>query len=140
MKVKNICTSALRKNRTGLIWAAVILLLTGLPGNYFPAVVSFWDWLAPDKLVHLAMFGLLSFLMMFDRKGQYQAGQKRLVVLIVLVFGTFYGALTEILQHFVFVGRHGNLFDFFANMLGVAAGIAFFVLSRRKNRNMEAGL
>lgn len=129
-----------RQNRTGILWAALILLLSGLPGNYFPKVVSFWDWLGPDKLIHIGMYSVLSFLMMFDRKQEYQSGQKRDVVLIVLIFGTFYGALTEILQHFVFVGRFGNLFDFIANMAGVITGITFFGLIERKKEKGESGL
>ena len=34
----------------------------GLPGKYFPTVVCFWDWLGPDKIAHLLLFGFLAFI------------------------------------------------------------------------------
>jgi hypothetical protein len=44
-----------------LIWAFIIMLLTGLPGSYFPTIVSFWDWLSPDKIVHVFIFLVQTF-------------------------------------------------------------------------------
>ena len=41
------------------------MVIMGLPGNCFPTVVSFWDWLGPDKIVHLFVFGILSFSMLW---------------------------------------------------------------------------
>lgn len=122
----------IRQNKLSLLWAGCILLLTGLPGNYFPRVVSFWEWISPDKLVHLFMFMVLAFVMMFDRRKQYTGKNKRYVVILVLGFGVFYGALTEILQYYVFVRRHGSIYDFYANTLGIVAGIGLFILLRRK--------
>jgi VanZ family protein len=111
----------------------MILLLTGLPGSYFPQIVSFWDWLSPDKVVHLLLFGILSFLMLWSNRQQYFESKKRSLISFVLISGTIYGGLTEILQAFVFVGRHGNIFDFFANMTGTFSGFVLFVLIIQKN-------
>ena len=49
----------------GLITAIVIMILMGTPGNCFPNVTSFWDWLGPDKIVHFIVFGILSFSMIW---------------------------------------------------------------------------
>ena len=126
-------SNVLFRNWPPILWASMILLLTGLPGSYFPQIVSFWDWLSPDKVVHLLLFGILSFLMLWSNRQQYFESKKRSLISFVLISGTIYGGLTEILQAFVFVGRHGNIFDFFANMTGTFSGFVLFVLIIQKN-------
>jgi VanZ family protein len=117
----------------GLLWAVVILVLTGLPGTYFPQINSFWDWLAPDKMIHLFMFGSFTYLIIWGLRNKYQdkAKRKRLI-LFTVVLGTLYGGVTEILQRELFVGRDGNIFDFLANTLGGGFGILLFHMQYRK--------
>jgi len=122
----------LLRNWPALLWAIMILLLTGLPGSYFPQIVSFWDWLSPDKVVHLLLFGILSFLILWSNRQQYFESKKRSLVSFVLISGILYGGLTEFLQAFVFIGRNGNIFDFFANMTGTFSGFVLFVLFTQK--------
>ena len=43
-----------------ILWVLVILVLTGLPGDYFPQIVSFWDCLSPDRLIHLMGYPIIS--------------------------------------------------------------------------------
>ena len=123
----------LRKFWPALLWALIILLLTGLPGSYFPTVKTFWDWLGPDKLVHLFIFGVMVFLIMFGFREQYFQSKKRYQFGIVsVVITSLYGLLTEILQVYVFIGRSGNRFDFYADAVGAILGWAFFFLIYRK--------
>ena len=124
----------IRKLWPALVWAAIILILTGLPGDAFPEVISFWDWLEPDKLMHVFMFGVLSFLVFYGLREQYRSGNSRYFYSILILGVTLaYGLLTEILQANVFVGRDGNIFDFLANSIGVFAGwLAYRILDRKK--------
>jgi VanZ family protein len=126
--------SLFRTNWPAISWALIILLLTSLPGNYFPTIVSFWDWLKPDKLIHFFVFGVFTFLILWGKRKQYKQKDKRLKILIVaLITGIFYSALTEWLQHFLPVGRHGNIFDFMANNFGSIIGVVVFhILFRKK--------
>jgi VanZ family protein len=113
----------------GTLWALFILVLTGLPGDYFPEVTSFWEWLEPDKAAHLIMFGVFTFLIMWGHRVQYREKSKRTrFVLNTFILGVFYSALTEILQDVLFAGRDGNIFDFMANCVGVLLGIGLFHL------------
>ncbi|MBI9036706.1 MAG: VanZ family protein [Bacteroidales bacterium] len=115
------------------LWVLVILVLTGLPGNYFPHITSFWDWLSPDKLIHLLMFAVLVFLFMIANSKQYNYRNKRYYYIIGSLFiSIFLGALTEILQKFVFIGRHANIYDFYANTLGCFLGIILFFIVQKK--------
>jgi VanZ family protein len=124
-----------RKYWPGSLWALIILLLTGLPGNYFPKVMSFWDWLSPDKLVHLFIFGVFTFLLLWGYRAQYLQQAKRFaLVRRVFGIGLFYSVFTELMQAFVFVGRDGNIFDLLANIIGSLLGIGLFVLMTRKNK------
>jgi len=126
----------LRRFWPAWLWAMVILLLTGLPGSYFPTVNSFWDWLGPDKLVHLFIFGVLVFLILMGYREQYFSSKKRYWFGIASVIITsLYGMLTEVLQLYVFVGRSGNRFDFYADTVGAILGwIVFFAVYRKKIR------
>lgn len=51
-----------------------------------------------------------------------------IVISLVLIFGTLYGLLTEVLQHYVFIGRYAGIYDFLANTLGCILGVVLFML------------
>lgn len=109
-----------------LSWAAVIMLLIGLPGDVFPDIVSFWDWLGPDKIVHLIIFGTLSFLIMLGFRETISKKGKIKYALVSLLIAVFYGILTEILQYYVFIGRSGNVFDALADAFGAILGVVLY--------------
>ncbi|MBN2615373.1 MAG: VanZ family protein [Bacteroidales bacterium] len=116
------------------LWSVVILVLTGMPGNYIPHVHNFWEWLSVDKLVHLFIFGTLVFLILFGIREQYFNSTKRYMFGIVsVVITSLYGLITEILQHYVFTGRNGNRFDFYADATGALIGwLGFYLVYRKK--------
>lgn len=125
----------------GSIWAVIILLLIGLPGNYFPQVISFWDWLSPDKLVHFFVFSVFTFLLLWGYRAQYRSSKHRSkLVWLIIILGVLYGGLTEILQAKVFIGRDGSVFDFLANTIGSIMGIVLFMLFARKNKKENASV
>ncbi len=116
-----------------LVWALIILVLTGLPGSYFPTVTTFWDWLSPDKVVHVIIFMVQVFLVLLAYNKQYLLGYKRLfytwsIVIIITVFAL----LTEVLQAYVFIGRDGNVYDFVADFAGVLVGLLAYNLCNKK--------
>lgn len=115
-------------------WGLFVLLLTGMPGNYVPSVLSFLDWASPDKIVHFVLFGGQSFLFLYGFRHEYIQGKNRkLIIAIAIGFSIFYGMLTEIMQNYVFIGRNGNLYDFYADTLGAILGfLAFYLLIRKK--------
>jgi len=105
-----------------LVWALLILLLMGLPGDVFPEIVTFWDWLSPDKVVHLFVFGTFSFLILWGFcNGKAVKPSSNAIVTSVLI-AALYGVLTEFLQYYVFVGRSGNAYDALADVIGAFLG------------------
>ena len=119
-----------------LISSIFIMVLMGLPGKCFPTVVNFWEWIGPDKIVHLILFGFLAFFTpwgfrkkILSEKDSY----KRKVLIQSFLLTISYGALTEILQKYIFVNRYGSIYDFLANAIGCLLGTIVFFLFIKKN-------
>lgn len=123
-----------KKLLPSIVWAIGILFLIGMPGTYFPKVVSFLEWASPDKIVHFILFGGQTFLILLAFREQYLNRRYRLAIVILAIgIGIVYGLLTEVLQRYVFVGRDGNYFDFIADVVGALIGfLAFHMLFRKK--------
>lgn len=120
----------------GLIIAIFIMVIMGLPGNYFPKVVSFWDWLGPDKVIHLIVFGMLSYSMLWGYRKKILSHDVRYIkksFLLTLLLSVSYGALTELMQKYVFINRFGSIYDFIADAIGCVLGaIVFFLYLKKK--------
>lgn len=116
------------------LWAFLILLLCLLPGSAIPEL-TFLDWLKPDKLVHLFLFGVLSFFLV-----KAFAYPNTVYILynypkfISIAISSMYGVLVEIIQEYCIPGRYGDIYDSIADAAGAFIGIWFFMIySRRKS-------
>tara|TARA_Y100001954_G_C15713373_1_gene554230 strand:+ start:572 stop:964 length:393 start_codon:yes stop_codon:yes gene_type:complete len=116
----------------GIFWGVIILVLSGMPGSYIPEVQSYLDWLEPDKLVHVLMYAAFVFLCLY---GIYKNRAKSLLkhqYYVILGIGIAFGGLTEVLQKHLFIGRNGNIFDFYADILGCLIGLIIYLVYQRK--------
>ena len=119
-----------KKLAPAILWAAVIMVLCGIPGDKVPEL-TFWQWLKPDKIVHLLIFGVLCYLLLVAFYHPVSPGSIRNhAVLWALLLTVGYGILTEVLQVYVFVKRFGDVRDALANALGAVAG--WYVYKRWK--------
>ncbi len=128
-----------RKLIPALTWALFILALCALPGGVIPEL-TFLEWLKPDKIVHLVLFGVLSFLLIKAYVGQttsvFLAAHARLLSVII---SCLYGVLVEVLQEYIFSRRHGDVFDSLADAIGAFLGCWFFnYWSRRNNAKLTS--
>lgn len=114
------------------LWLAGIFLLTLLPGNYFPRISSFWSLLSPDKLIHIALFSGLAFLLAFGLRRQYPNLTTRCIFTWVAIISTFIAVLTELLQWYLPIKRDGNIYDGIADVAGVFIGFAAFFIVKNK--------
>ena len=124
-------------NAVGITWAVIILVLCGIPGNEIPKL-PFLEWMKPDKIVHLFMFGILNYLLIkgFIRQDSFLI-LARLPVLYASIITILYGVLTEVLQATVFIGRTGDIRDAGADALGACCGIWIYnVIAKRKNASL----
>lgn len=101
----------------------MILLLTGLPGQYIPHVTRWVELFQPDKILHLVIF--IIFVMMW---GSVLSVQKPglsspKIFSLVLLAGVIFGTSTELLQKWVFITRYASWADWVADMAGCLGGI-----------------
>ena len=117
---------ALKKMWPALVWALFILALCGLPGSDIPRL-TFLDWLRPDKIVHLILFGTLSFLLIKGFTGyELNSIWTRYPKIISVVLSSVYGVVIELLQEYLFIDRTGDVYDALADALGAFVGLWFY--------------
>lgn len=126
----------LGKQWPALACALLILIISGIPGNQIPEIPTFLDWLSPDKIVHVIIFGILSYLILFGNRQQYLKCKNRsYYIIIAVLLSAVYGLITELLQYYVFIGRNANIFDFYADAIGAIAGGMAYYLQHFKNKD-----
>ena len=123
-----------RNSYPGILCGIVILILTGIPGSFFPHVKPV---IGADKVVHLLMYATFAFLCLWGYRQQYVANgliYRRKALCLTAVISIFYGGLTEIMQEYLVPGRTGDCFDFLADCIGVLVGIAIFAIFFRQKK------
>ena len=96
-----------------------MLVLVGLPGYRFPSIPLALPGL--DKLVHAALFGIWSFILVRANFSRFVIG-----ILVVLYSGT-----TELAQAFLFIQRSADPFDHVANCLGGWIGLWLAIIATK---------
>ena len=106
-----------------LVWAAVILVLSTMPGQQLPKI----DWLmTPDKFGHAGVYGVLtigiyfSLLPFFASKGRNRW----------FAFGlaSLYGIVMEVVQYAFFPDRYFEFWDIVANIIGALVALLLLKL------------
>ena len=93
-----------------------------LPDNH----IQLWD--GADKMVHALMFGGLTVVMLSD---SFRGRKLNIpVLLLIIIFGVMLGALAEIIQREMGLGRHAERADFYADAIGVAAASCAWIIGR----------
>jgi|WetSurMetagenome_2_1015567.scaffolds.fasta_scaffold455388_2 VanZ family protein len=121
----------LQNNRWSILWGLFLVILHLIPGYYFPRLPRFTDLFQPDKLVHIAMFGVFSFLLLrgFRRQDNPEFVIRHAAILM-LIIALPLGAMLELTQAYLIPNRTGSPFDFIANAVGV--GLGWWVSCRKK--------
>lgn len=87
------------------------------------------DMLSLDKLVHLFLFAILA--MLWARVLRDKGILRLRAGFWGILFGTVFGAIIEILQANLPIGRSGNVYDFIADFAGSVLGMLFFLRMTR---------
>ncbi|PKP39119.1 MAG: hypothetical protein CVT98_03160, partial [Bacteroidetes bacterium HGW-Bacteroidetes-15] len=88
-----------------------------------------------DKLVHFIMLMVLALLLISEfnkHRRTYNVSPK--AFLWAAIISVLYGAVLEILQHFVFTSRYASLWDIMANCLGVTAALLLYRFVNKATR------
>lgn len=122
-----------------LAWAALVLVLTLTPANEMPRT-PVWKLLSFDTAAHAGVFFVLAALSWFSMHRQRRwPWLARRAGLAVLVSSVALGALIEVLQMTMRLGRHGEWSDLLSDSIGavLAVGLAA-VWHRRQARRRKA--
>ncbi|MCS6991082.1 MAG: VanZ family protein [Chitinophagales bacterium] len=107
------------------VWVAWVVYLSFSPLKGWPKPGLF-EQLFLDKLIHLFMYGTMSFLLLWGyrkcRRAHIEANQAWLRV----AFCAFIGLVIEILQPVLTLYRTHELLDMLANVVGAALGYGLF--------------
>jgi VanZ family protein len=107
------------------LWAALILILTSIPGSHIPEL-PFRNF---DKVVHLTIYGILGWL---TARAWLNGSRATSMVLLALLCISVFGALDEWHQQFI-PQRSMDLLDWAADITGATAGIVLaLTLGRRR--------
>ena len=119
---------ALRKFLPGIVWFFIVAVLVFMPGEDVPDM----GWMHPfhiDKLVHLGMFGGLTYLFSLPYLNSgFSVNKKRNSFIVVSILFIAWGLGVEFIQKYFAYHRSFDLFDWLADTIGVL--IAYFILDK----------
>jgi|GEM_PF-303989 len=103
------------------------LLVTVLFLYPFKGIAKINFILPIDKLIHVLIYFSLSFLWIsyYNRITKHKKKKKSILIIIILLC-FFYGILIELTQEVLIPFRGSDLFDVFANMIGIILGTLLF--------------
>jgi VanZ family protein len=112
------------KNKLSILVALIILYLSLANANNFDKL-PLSDLPIADSIIHFAMyFGLMSAIIIENRKALTKNGSLLIISLIPL----FYGFLMELLQILITTTRTGSLSDIIFNSAGILVSILIWLL------------
>ena len=90
-----------------------------------------------DKLQHLLAYGVLAFAIGLWMTPAFWKNRIILAMLLTTLIGAAYGAIDEIHQYFI-PGRHSNVWDWVANVLGSFLGaLAIMCIMRKYSQTVD---
>jgi len=118
--------SLIKYHIASIVWASIILLLSGLPSSNFPEL-SFWNFLTFDKFAHALFYAIFVVLVAIGEVKHHRFSSKRSMSIIKgFTVGMVFGLLMEIFQAFVFIDRSADWADVVANTFGCLIGVIYF--------------
>ena len=110
-----------------IIIAVTIFILSNGPQPGLPNLGIVWE----DKLLHLTSYFIFGLALILFMIANFQSMSVRKIALITIIIGAFYGLSDEIHQNYI-PGRHCDLFDWIADLIGVIISTKFIKLLKTK--------
>jgi aminopeptidase YwaD len=111
-----------------LLWLALMLVLTLTPAKEMPRTPE-WKFLSFDTAAHAGVFAVLAGLAWL-----WAQPRRRHPASLVLLGCLAFGALIEVLQYAMQLGRHAEWTDLLSDTIGAALGLAGASLAGRRLR------
>jgi len=108
----------------------LILFASTIPANEVEKV-SWFSIPNLDKLIHLGMYFLLTFVMIYDKLKIKPEKSFKNIILISGIFSISIGGILEILQTYLTSSRSGEFLDFLFNTAGAVCAILLWSIVRK---------
>ena len=113
----------LNKNKYGLAWTLLILLVCLMPGDKLSSS-SFLSFKGADNLVHFTLYLVLLILIGKGLVSYFQSSYSRnRIIALSFLYCLFLGIGVEFIQSVFVAGRLGDFFDVLANAIGSSIGV-----------------
>ena len=110
-----------------IVWFLFTSVLLFTPGKVLPEPGDWFGKINADKLIHVGIFALLSFLIMYGfKKSMYPTKWPGSVYWKTVLGVAVWGVVTELIQGFAIPNRSMSVVDALADVLGAFSGLFFF--------------
>ncbi|MDD3807034.1 MAG: VanZ family protein [Candidatus Marinimicrobia bacterium] len=109
-----------------LLYLALIFIQSSIPSNKIPQIKI----LSSDKIIHAGIY-FIATLLIYLAIREHQVLKSNKIAWMTFIITAVYGITDEIHQYFV-QGRDSNIFDFFADVVGILLGLLVVHIFRRK--------
>jgi|SaaInlStandDraft_5_1057022.scaffolds.fasta_scaffold63853_3 VanZ family protein len=117
----------LNKNKYGIAWTLIILLVCLMPGDNLPSS-SFLSFKGSDKLIHTTLYLVLIILVGKGLVNYFKSSYSRSrIIVIAFLYCLFLGVGIEFIQSVFVAGRLGDVFDVLANAIGSSIGVVILI-------------
>ena len=125
----------LNKNKFGIAWTLLILLVCLMPGDNLPSS-SFLSFKGADKLIHFTLYLVLLIVVGKGLVNYFNPSySSNRIIVIAFLYCLFLGVGIEFIQSVFVAGRVGDIFDVLAN--GIGASVGAIILITQLNKRIE---
>lgn len=113
-----------------LIYLSLIAFLSLLPPNDFPDIPLFTG---ADKIVHACLYLGLVWLACWSMHAEF----KHIWYYLIILFAISWGAIMELFQLLMHMGRSFDLYDIIVNSIGSLIGVLIYIVMAQMKKNID---
>ena len=114
-----------------LIYLTIIAFLSLLPPNDFPELPLFPG---ADKVVHTCLYLGLAWLACWSMHAEH----KKIWYLLIILLSISWGAIMELFQFLMHLGRSFDLYDILGNSIGTLIGVLIYTIMAQVKISIDA--
>ena len=114
-----------------LIYLTIIAFLSLLPPNDFPELPLFPG---ADKVVHTCLYLGLAWLACWSMHAEH----KKIWYFLIILLSISWGAIMELFQFLMHLGRSFDLYDILGNSIGTLIGVLIYTIMAQMKISIDA--
>ena len=107
-----------------VFWISLVVTLSLLPQSSI-SKYQWWHFQHSDKVIHAAIYAIMAMSILFGFHGIHRSGARQ--YLVTFIFCVLIGIGLEGLQQTKLIGRHFEILDIIANIIGALLGSVLYL-------------